>query len=256
MLKVLIYSDEGVDGGSLKHLHRSLQQEIDPLRCSISRMDAKELIEESWEESAALLIIPGGRDIFYHASLDGTGTDKIRSYVQNGGRYLGICAGAYFACSEIEFEKGESLEVCGPRSLKFFPGVARGPAYGPNKYSYENARGVEAARISSALGECPVYFNGGCLFDTEEHFPWVKTIGQYIDLPGTPSAVLEIEMGKGLAILSGVHIEYIPRLLNREDPYLSAHIAALSDSDQRRKAIFRSYLDRLGVPLKPLDQKK
>jgi glutamine amidotransferase-like uncharacterized protein len=248
MQKIVIYSDEGVDGGSLKQLIRSLQQEVDLSQFAIVRMGAKDLIEQSWEGETALLIFPGGRDVFYHAALDGAGTDKIRLYVQNGGNYFGICAGAYFASSSIEFEKGGRLEVCGYRSLRFFPGIARGPAYGPNKYSYESAQGVEAARISSQVGDCPVYFNGGCLFDADEHYPWVKTLSRYLDLPGHPSAGIEIELGKGLVLLSGVHIEYSPRLLNREDPHLTGIVPVLEGVESKRREIFRSYLKRLGVP--------
>jgi glutamine amidotransferase-like uncharacterized protein len=246
---IAVYADQGVDGGSLKQLIRSLQQEIDPACCCLVRMDAKALLEQSWESKTALLIIPGGRDIFYHASLDGAGTDKIRRFVEKGGNYLGICAGAYFACQSIAFETGGPLEVHGSRSLQFFPGVAKGPAYGPNKYSYENARGVEAAKISWERGECVVYFNGGCLFESENPRPFVKTLSRYLDLPHHPSAVLEIPVEKGCTILSGVHIEYTPRFLNREDPYLAKIIPLLESAEEARRAIFRSFLQRLGINL-------
>lgn len=145
---IFLYSDHGVDREGLKHLATGLAENIDCSRYLVQKIDAKSIIESAWEQSAALLIIPGGRDVFYHSLLDGRGTDKIRSYIENGGKYLGICAGAYFACEEIEFEKGGALEVCGSRSLKLFPGTAVGPAYGLNKYSYENLHGAEAAKIS------------------------------------------------------------------------------------------------------------
>ena len=45
-----------------------------------------------------------------------------QEFVENGGSYLGICAGAYFACDYIEFDKNGPLEVVGPRDLKFYPG--------------------------------------------------------------------------------------------------------------------------------------
>lgn len=250
MKTIVIYSDKGVDGGALKQLVRSLQQEVDPERCALKRMDARSLLEQPWEEKAILLVVPGGRDVFYHASLDGAGTDRIRNFVQNGGNYLGICAGAYFACGAIEFEKGGAMEVCASRSLKLFPGTAKGPAYGPNKYSYENAKGVEAAKISSEWGDCHTYFNGGCLFDANDHFPSIQTLSHYLDLPGKPAAALEIEWGKGRAILSGVHIEYSPRLLYREDPYLTKIIPLLEKSEPLRRTIFRSHLQKLGVPLR------
>jgi hypothetical protein len=50
-------------------------------------------------------------------------------YVSAGGAYLGLCAGAYYACSRVEFEPGGPLQVRGDRELGFFPGVAAGAAY-------------------------------------------------------------------------------------------------------------------------------
>lgn len=50
-------------------------------------------------------------------------------YVEGGGSYLGLCAGAYYGCSSVEFEPGSSMEVSGDRELAFFPGAAIGAAY-------------------------------------------------------------------------------------------------------------------------------
>lgn len=241
-----VYSGKGVDGGALKQLIRSLQREIDSTKCQIQRIDAKELLESSWEKMSSLLIMPGGRDIFYHHDLDGKGTNKIRCYVEQGGNYLGICAGAYFASSCIEFEKGGALEVCGSRSLQFFPGLAWGPAYGPNQYSYENTKGVRAARISSNQGEGHIYFNGGCAFQVNTTSA-IDVMSRYLDVPHQPAAVIKCPFGKGLVILSGVHIEYRPTLLNHQDPYLSEVIPLLESAEPRRRELFRSYLHTLNI---------
>ena len=53
----------------------------------------------------------------------------VADYVHGGGRYLGLCAGAYYACNRVEFEQGSPMEVQGDRELQFFPGIARGAAY-------------------------------------------------------------------------------------------------------------------------------
>ncbi len=247
MSKVLIYADQGVDGGALKQLVWSLKQELDPAAYNLQKVNAQMLISDPWEESASLLIIPGGRDIFYHTALDGIGTDKILRFVENGGNYLGICAGAYFACQAIEFEKGGALQICADRSLGFFPGVARGPAYGPNKYSYENTRGVEAAAVTWKGGTCPIYFNGGCLFDGHHLFHDVHTISRYSDLEDQPPAMLDITIGRGRAILSGVHIEYAPHYLNSVDPYLKKLIPIFKEAEPKRREVFRDLLARLGL---------
>jgi glutamine amidotransferase-like uncharacterized protein len=245
MAKIILYADQGTDGESLNHLTFSLEEIHSSSSYDFQKMNAKTLIEEPWEKQAALLIVPGGRDIFYHSLLDGRGTDKIRSFVENGGKYLGICAGAYFACRTIEFEKGGLLEVCASRSLQFFPGVAVGPAYGLNRFSYASRQGAEAAKISWKDKGCHVYFNGGCTFVAEKQISGVRTVSRYLDLEDHPPAILEIEIGKGLVFLSGVHFEYSTRFLKKRERSLSHLYPLLSKSEVKRKTLFKEIMNRL-----------
>lgn len=239
---ILIYADKGVDGEALRQLVRSLQEMFGGTGI-LKRIDAQYLLSEPWEQKTSLLIIPGGRDVFYHAALDGAGTDKIRKFVEGGGTYIGICAGAYFACSAIEFEKGTAMEVCAPRSLKFFPGTAKGSAYGPNKYFFESTQAAEAAKISWEGAEGHIYFNAGCTFESAEEFPsHVRVLSRYLDLQGHPAAILEIAIGKGKAILSGVHFEYSPKNLRKEDPRLAALYPILLESEELRQQLIRKLL--------------
>lgn len=76
----------------------------------------------AWCDEAALYVIGGGYDLGLIKALGPEGTNKIQQYVHQGGSYLGICSGAYFASSYIEFDKDGPLEVCGDRQLKFYPG--------------------------------------------------------------------------------------------------------------------------------------
>jgi len=119
-MKVLAYADEGVSPFSLQETLHTFKERFP----QVETINSKQLINEPWEKGTHLLIIPGGRDIPYHQKLSGKGTAKIRNYVQEGGRFLGICAGAYFASQEVIFEKGTPLEVHETRDLKFFPGSA------------------------------------------------------------------------------------------------------------------------------------
>jgi glutamine amidotransferase-like uncharacterized protein len=252
MNEILIYADQGVDGGGLKQLMRSLKQEVDLTQHVISRIDSKKLIADDWEKRTKLLIMPGGRDCFYHSALDGIGTDKIRAFVQNGGGYLGICAGGYFGCDRIEFEKGGPLEVCGARSLRFFPGVAKGPAYGNDRYSYESARGAAAAPISWGDETCHVYFNGGCIFEADVPVSDRNILSRYLDL--SHPAIVKIPIGKGMAILSGVHFEYQPILFATEDPYLSKVSPLLMNAEVKRRRIFREIIGSYQIQLKNDDK--
>lgn len=250
MTQILVYVDKGVDGGALKQLYHSLKKDVDINVHPIIRIDSKKIIEENWEKETKLLIIPGGRDVFYHDALHGQGTEKIRTFVENGGSYLGICAGAYFASENIEFEKGQALEVCGPRSLKFFPGIAKGPAYGNKRYSYESAQGAQAARISWGDEICHVYFNGGCTFEFANlNATDVKVLSLYLDLASTPPAIVKAFVGKGIAILSGVHFEYTSTLFSKEDPHLNEISPLLKNAERNRRKIFREIMAQCALQL-------
>ncbi len=98
----------------------------------VKTVDAKTLALDPWQKGAALVVIPGGRDLPYVSemarpysrSTDGsngtnassssssstsssrTASSQIREYVDSGGNFLGICAGAYYASSHCTFEKG------------------------------------------------------------------------------------------------------------------------------------------------------
>lgn len=75
-----------------------------------------------WVTDTSLLVIGGGYDLGFIHALGDDGTKTIRDYVHNGGRYLGLCAGGYFGCDYVEFDKGGPMEVCGSRQLKFYRG--------------------------------------------------------------------------------------------------------------------------------------
>jgi glutamine amidotransferase-like uncharacterized protein len=242
---IVVYADQGVDGGALKHVIKSLQMEVNVERHPIKRKDAKALLSEPWEKTTSLLVIPGGRDVYYQKALAGEGTTRIRQFVADGGSYLGLCAGAYFGCNAIEFEKGGQLEVCAKRELAFYPGLAKGPAYGPNKYSYENERGVEAAPILWEGKECFTYFNGGCFFEGAEKCDGVQVLSSYANLAGQPPAILSCPFGKGLAILTGVHLEYSIKYLNAQSPFIAKIFPLLEKSEAQRRIIFATLLDRL-----------
>jgi len=250
MQEIVVYVDQGVDGAALKHTVKSLQNEVDLSEYRIRRADAAALKGSDWEEKTALLVIPGGRDIYYHDALDGEGTERIRRFVEAGGSYLGICAGAYFAAGAIEFEKGGSFEVCAKRSLGFFPGLAEGPAYGKSKYRPDALSGVEAASLAWGK-EAPfhTYFNGGCRFLDPQKHPSISVLASYNELEGSPAAVVLCPAGKGRAVLSGVHLEYSAGYLYRANPHIERIYPLLARSEEARKGAFREILRLLDLDL-------
>ena len=107
---------------------------------------AEKIISTNLSNHCCLLIMPGGRDLPYVKKLQGKGNKNISDFVRNGGSYLGICAGAYYGCSSVQFAKGDPLlEVIGPRELALFPGVSQGPVFAG--FGYDSNEGAMAADI-------------------------------------------------------------------------------------------------------------
>jgi glutamine amidotransferase-like uncharacterized protein len=238
--KIFVYLDDGVAPDTFVSTVDMLKK-LFPKKLVIS-IDAYDVINGSWQEDAALFVIPGGADLFYAKKLNGKGNANIKSFVTNGGKFLGICAGAYYASSEVEFELGGSLEVIGTRELGFFPAKTIGPAL--SHFSYNSNEGVSAAIISFNFSIMKMhttqlvklYHHGGGFFENASVFSNVKVLASYIipDRDQLPAIIL-VEYGKGKVLLSGVHFEIDPSHLNTEDPYLENIIPELNISNNARE---------------------
>jgi len=147
---------------------------------SSSRLDQMTEVELS---SHRLLIMPGGNFVAMGNHLQQATATKIRTAVQNGLGYLGICGGAFIA--------GDSpyngFNLTGGVRFHF--------------YSDEN-RGIRKTVVTiSRPREPPIeqYWEDG-----PELSGWGDVVAKYPD--GTP-AIVEGPVGRGWAILVGVHPE-------------------------------------------------
>ena len=130
-----------------------------------------------------LLIVPGGNFIDIGNSLTSSTTAKIRSAIQQGTNYLGICAGGFLA--------GNSSA----NGLNLTSGVRFG-------FYAAEGRGVRKAAVAIDRAGGPTlehYWEDGPQFTG-----WGAVVGRYPD--GTP-AVVQGTFGSGWVILSGVHPE-------------------------------------------------
>ncbi|CAO3698264.1 unnamed protein product [Rhizopus stolonifer] len=185
-----------------------------------------------------VLIYNGGRDTPYCEELN---HQKIKSYVQGGGNYLGLCAGAYYASREIEFELGTPLAIQGPRPLGFFPGLCRGTTY-PG-FVYNSEKGARSVSILAGTKEIKTYYNGGGYFTGAAAD---KVICVYQD-NNQPAGVL-CHVQKGRALLFGVHPEYDIRdvdLSENENAQTISKELAASLSDCRK--LLSDSLAQLGL---------
>ena len=221
----------------------------------LKKIGPEEVIEGKWMVDGVLIIMPGGADIPYCQHLSPVGNAKIKEFVKNGGAYLGLCAGAYYGAKEILFSVGTPLEVTGERELSFYQGIAEGPAIAP--YSYDSNAGARLASLRWIATENPLqknrlfasFFNGGCHFVNAEAVKNATPLAKYIeeDSNEEKTAIVEIKVGKGTVILSGVHFEYSPALLDQNDQYLKPISQTLKENDEGRIKIARYLLRRLGI---------
>jgi biotin--protein ligase len=94
------------------------------------------------------------------------------------------------------------------------------------------------------------YFNGGCHFVKAGNDSNVTVLATYA-APSREAAIIEIGVGKGRVILSGVHCEFAPELFDRDDPFLIPVQQKLIPKDQDRQALMAHLLERLGIEITP-----
>ncbi|QOV91158.1 BPL-N domain-containing protein [Humisphaera borealis] len=151
------------------------------------------------------VIFPGGwaplqRDVNSPAAWT-----EIRRFVADGGRYIGVCAGAYLASTSVTWY-GQSYRY----PLNLFDGNADGPLRGLSPYPTPGGVRLsvtEAGRERglAALGEADVYYNGGSCFvgrGTGENA--MTTLATY---PDGSAAVITQRLGQGEIVLIGAHPE-------------------------------------------------
>lgn len=258
-LNVLLYSGSGVSASSRDHALANLRSFLSH-RYDVQLVSPKSLREDPWTDSCALLVFPGGRDLPYQYDLNGRANERIREWVNQGGKYLGFCAGAYYASRRVEFELGTEMEVVGERELGFFPGVCRGTSF-PG-FAYETEAGAKEVLLSlnrtawrNHWSQSPetaaVWYNGGGSFVMEEEgkksYPGVEALARYAELPGRPVAGVNCQVGEGRAILWAVHPEH-PTFLDRSNP----DGEGFAVKEQTRQGLLRATLAMLDLDVSEL----
>jgi glutamine amidotransferase-like uncharacterized protein len=197
---IVIYKDEGVGEFGFSCLQNFFSN------AKVTLANASQVVSGECFQKADIFVMPGGADLPYAKKLNGAGNKSIRAFVEGGGTYLGICAGAYYASREIAFHKGREDEICETRELALIDCVAIGsiPQIAPY---YDDT--LNSAAITNILLKdekvIEAYYHGGCYFDVIDEN--TKVIARYESLVETPPAIITKNREKGRVILSGVHLE-------------------------------------------------
>lgn len=205
MSKIYIYEDYIHNNATLrKRLSDGIENH------TIISVDAHDILHDLILEKSppALFVMPGGADLYYLEKLGAEGCNLIKTYVENGGSYLGICAGAYFACDHISWaDDFPKQTIKGERFLKFHKGKATGPIHryilnGDISHSCD-----AVASITTVNGVTfKALYRAGPVFE-EGHGE--NVLARYTDIAGTPPAIIQTKVGKGFALLMSPHLEFL-----------------------------------------------
>lgn len=194
----LIYQDYVHNNGGL---WRVLTQKYGSV--NVRFVDASDILNGALTHRTQAFFMPGGASRYVAEKLNGQGNHLIRSYVASGGVYVGICAGAYYACRRTEWNDGASQVFHIDNELAFCPAVAVG-----DLRCFKTSTGKSAAIttiITSKQKSHDVLYWQGPVFhhlDTS-----ITQHAWYKDVTDQPCAVISGNYGQGSYLLISPHLE-------------------------------------------------
>ncbi len=251
--KILIYDDIGTAGVTV--LQEALNKEFSAKGILIETVSADAIIHQNaLSSNVVAFFMPGGSADYYHLKLGASGKQFIRSYVESGGIYYGICAGAYFAAKKAVFEPQIShLRKINDYGLNLIDAIAIGTLQKElNIKPYEPTAAATAVvllqdRINS--NSYAAYYHGGPWFVKKAQSKGSVIANYRLPDKSLPAVIVE-PIGKGLVIVSGVHYETTATALKKclverkaDYPIARKIVSELDRVEPLRRALFQKIID-------------
>lgn len=173
----------------------------------------------------------------YTVHISDRGKARIQEFIQGGGAFVGICAGAYFACDELDYE-GHTWGDESGYDTDLYPSVCGGPVHEVSSYPYWAPATIDFSGhdayqdFDQAPFQRQLYYAGGPFF--HEPPAGVEVLATYANEgphQGEPAAVA-LPYGDGRVVLWGPH----PELLEvDEHPEISL--------DERNRELYAAVLE-------------
>lgn len=214
---------------------------------NVAFADARDITHGILDHTVQAFFMPGGASRYVAAKLNGAGNANIKSYVAQGGVYIGLCAGAYYACRRTEWQTDSDNQIHVANELDLCPATAQGPVP-----AFTNGDGLNAYKTRLQLADgthIDTFYRGGPTFafadDTVPNS--IEVLARYADLPGYPPAIVAGTHGTGRFVLSSPHIEIDSSILDMMTFDVVANrcadIAAMPDHNHLTTDYFVSLLD-------------
>ena len=198
---IALYSGRGTDEEHIRATKNMFQW----MDCTVQLVKADYINNENLG-SFNILCIPGGNMYQYAQDISSEGKEKIRDFISDGGGYIGICGGAYFAGEKVVW-RGNRLPMI---PLGIFPGTAKGPIDEIVPYP---DKGIVKINIVDSLHPITqsepdsiwiLYYWGPVLIPNKNAN--VTILGRYNKGNKEP-AMLAFDYGQGRVFIIGVHPE-------------------------------------------------
>jgi glutamine amidotransferase-like uncharacterized protein len=117
---VAIYDDRNLnDGGAWRDSIFGVRRVLEDNNYTWESIDADDVNNNNLTSYYKLIVFPGGWAGGYNEYINSSGYQNIRDFVSNGGSYLGLCAGSFFACDKTYWREGSILNT--PQNTYNYP---------------------------------------------------------------------------------------------------------------------------------------
>lgn len=209
-IRVALYNGSGADPQCVLAMTKLFEW----MGCNVTTVQAEDIIN-GYLDNFSVLAWPGGSYPAYW-EVGPEGKLKIQGFISGGGGYMGICAGAWWACdymvwmADPNYPPPEYHVEGNESNLDLFPGVARGPIEEITPFHTGTMTRINIVNhthpITDSLPDYMqiMYWGGPHLLPYEDAD--VTILGTY-DVTGTP-AIVAFEYGDGRVFLCGPHPEF------------------------------------------------
>lgn len=179
---------------------------------------------EEWDPETSVLHIPGASSTKLDEHI-GKAIDKIKVFVNAGGRFLGWCGGGYWACHKVEYKDGNT-KFEKTRELSLWNGSEKGPLL-PYHGNPEGTVGWFHGAIKLTWGGSDLLkqylpagikfyslLSGGGVFFPDKNEHTHKTLGVYTDHKEAKASVKTL-VGKGVCVLLNPYFTHGPDYLEK-----------------------------------------
>lgn len=253
---IYVFSEQG---SNYLPVYFRLQESFKDKNVIIKRVSKADLIDTTTftAENVLAFFLPGAaQNGEYDVRLGNDGFDAIRSYVQEGGHFVGICAGAYYASAKLEWshdhEENKSTKT---PSLRFFNGLARGPISQITPHEdWHVMRAIQVKSDDPDLGVFKAIYWGGPEFICPDNYQSVEVMVSFDEQGLKSPCIIKRREGLGTVTLSSIHPELSPSILKKLMPANHSVSDNVKQMIQETKTYERQRLHLWQTILKPIHE--